>query len=127
MMNVLGKAPLRISAQDEQYLGRLVKLIPAEVVALYLTFKEATAGWPGTWAWICLGLVILVRSLGTSGEGIPPQKLGVAVASVSFVIWVYATGGHLIEVNLPAGSIPVAMGVWTVVVPYFYKGSREAP
>jgi hypothetical protein len=119
------RGPLRINAPTDEYLERLVKLIPAEVVALYLTFKEVASSWLSIWAWICLGLVVLVRSLGTYTKGRRVQWLAVIVASVSFALWVYATGGYLIEMDLPTGVISVAVGVWTFIVPIFYKGDRS--
>ena len=121
-MLTLGRAPLRITAPADDYLARLVKMIPAEVVALYLTFKEVASNWLSIWAWICLGLVVLVRILGTRTNEKPVQWVAVFVASVSFVLWIYATGGYLVHLNLPAGVISVAIGLWTFVVPMFYKG-----
>jgi hypothetical protein len=92
------------------------------VVALYLTFKEVASGWLPVWAWICLGLVVLFRAFGTHAAGRNVQWTAVFVASVSFALWIYATGGYLVRVTLPAGAISVAIGVWTFVVPMFYKG-----
>jgi hypothetical protein len=119
---MLDNAPLRVSSAADDYLTRLVKLIPAEVVALYLTFKEVAADWLAIWATVCLVLVVIVRALGTSGANKPVQWGAVVVAAVSFVLWIYATGGHIIDVTLPAGVISAAIGLWTFVVPWFYKG-----
>jgi hypothetical protein len=116
--------PLRITAPDDEYLGRLVKLIPAEVVALYLTFKEIATSWLSIWAWICLVLVVFVRSHGTRANK-KAQKFAVLVSAVSFALWIYATGDYLIEFALPAGVVSVAVGVWTFIVPYFYKGDQS--
>lgn len=133
----LGNAPLRIARQaqrvgafapdepGDEYFARLVKLIPAEAVALYLTFKEVASSWLGIWAWICLGLVVLLRSLGTRSKDKPVQWAAVFIAVVSFVLWIYATGGYLVQVTLPTGVISAAIGVWTVAVPYVYKGSER--
>jgi hypothetical protein len=52
----------------------LVKLIPAEVVALYLTFKEVASSWLSIWAWICLALVVLVRCFGTYNNAKSVQR-----------------------------------------------------
>jgi hypothetical protein len=46
----------------DDYLTRLVKLVPSEIMALYLTFKEMAAAFLGVWALICLGLLIFVRA-----------------------------------------------------------------
>jgi energy-coupling factor transporter transmembrane protein EcfT len=117
---------------SDPYLARLVKLVPAEVLALYVALKVVTDGFPGVWALICLLLVLLVRTVGTKQAGKPIQWIAVGVASLSFVLWVYATGGHLLAWELPTspekvaktaqGAVSAAIAVWTFVVPYFYKG-----
>ena len=114
-----------VPAQGDLYLSRLVKLVPSEVVALYLTFKETAATWLGVWATICLGLVVLTRTLGTHEAGKRVQVGAVLVSMVSFALWVYATDGYFLSVELPEsppGLISVAIGVWTFVVPLIYKG-----
>lgn len=132
-------APLRIRAPEiggpftatipreggDLYLSRLVKLVPSEVVVLYLTFRETAASWIGVWSTICLGLVLLTRTVGTHESGKPVQFGAVLVSMVSFVLWVYATDGYFLSVELPAsppGLISVAIGVWTFLIPLLYKG-----
>lgn len=112
------------------YMERLVKLIPAEVVGLYLIgngiippdSKVATV----VWSIVCLFLVILVRAEATGDRAnkIPTQWFAVVVSSISFVIWVYNMPGpfKVYDLMIPfVGSLAVL--VWTFVVPYFYKGS----
>jgi hypothetical protein len=46
---------------------------------------------------------------------------------VSYVLWIYATGGYLVNEHfaVPAaynGIVSVAIGVWTFLLPYLYKG-----
>jgi glucan phosphoethanolaminetransferase (alkaline phosphatase superfamily) len=135
-MSNIGVSPLRIrkeiaatgtapAEKGDQYLGRLVKLIPSEVLAVYLTFKEAAASWLGIFAIICLGLVLLVRLVYTKDAEKLPQFGAVIVAAVSFIIWVYATGGYFLHLKLPEaypGIISVVVALWTFMVPYFYRG-----
>ena len=114
--------------KGDQYFERLLKLVPAEVLALYITFKEIAASWLGIWAAICLVIVVFVRTVGTAQAGKPIQVAAVVVATVSFILWVYATGGYFLQFKLPEkmpGIISVAVGVWTFMVPYFYKGDPE--
>ena len=104
------------------YLARLVKLIPGEVIALYLTFKTQAAAFLGIWSVICLGLVVLVRIIATREPGKGPQYCAVGVAAGSFFLWVYAMGGYFFTLQLPANGISIGIGVWTFLVPLFYKG-----
>lgn len=114
----------------QAYVERLVRLIPSEVVGLYLvgigvvphTNKLAQA----IWAFVCLGLVVLVRAIGSADPGrkVGPEWGSVAVSSVSFVIWVYTMPGAFASYNLAVpwvGSLLIL--AWTFSVPYFYKGS----
>jgi hypothetical protein len=113
----------------DAYMQRLAALIPAEVVALYLTFHtEADPRSSFAWWWplICLALVVLVRIAGTrepGGSFWSFQKIAVAVAAVSFVLWIYAMGDKIwgFTVSEPIW-IAATIGIWTIVVPYFYKG-----
>jgi hypothetical protein len=117
-------------AQGDPYLTRLVKLIPSEVITLYLAFKTTAAGTVlevSGWAAICLGLVILARAVGTYEKGKGIQIMAVIVSTVSFILWIYATNGYFPILGQIAqnnmGLISIGIGVWTFLVPYLYKGA----
>jgi len=112
------------------YMERLVKLIPAEVVGLYLVGqgiippdqKVAIV----VWSIVCLGLVVLVRAktTGDRANSISPQWGAIAVSTVSFIIWVYTMPGpfQAYQLAIPyLGSLAVL--VWTFIVPFLYQGS----
>src|SRR5262249_62359004 len=86
----------------DPWLTRLVKLVPAEVVAVYLAGRpfaqEHYAGW---WPVACLVLTIVVRAGGTSDRRGPPW-LSVLLSPVSFVLWGDATGGPLLALGVGA-------------------------
>ncbi len=112
--------------KPDDYLSRLIKLIPTEVLVLYLTFKDLLTSYLGYWSVVCLVLVALIRSLGTQQKGQPIQWVAVGVAVVSFILWVYGTGGFFLTWRLPDQNIALAMvGVWAVVVPLIYKGDSQ--
>jgi hypothetical protein len=105
------------------YMERLVKLVPTEVIGVFLAGKGYAESWIGTWAVICLALVLISRIWGTYQKGEPIQWVGVAVSFVSFAIWIYAIGAHILNFILPdAGIAYIAVLIWTFLVPYFYKG-----
>jgi len=116
--------------QTQSYMERLVKLIPTEVVALYLVglgIIPQNARVPiVVWALVCVGLVVLVRARATGDRPnkLSPQWGAVVVSTISFVIWVYNMPGpfQVYQLAIPyVGSLTVL--VWTFVVPYFYQGS----
>ena len=135
-------APLRIRAgqttleansdstsTSDDYLTRLVKLVPAEVIALYLSFKASAESIDHLplWGFICLLLVILVRTVGTKQTGKPFQLIAVLVAVISFILWIYGIGQKIWPLDFAFGWLSgafssISIGVWTFVVPYFYKG-----
>jgi hypothetical protein len=114
------------------YLDRLFKMIPAEVVSLYLVgsgfIPEAQAVALLIWAVVCLIGVVAVRAYGTTdpAENKPPDWVHVAISSVAFVIWVYSLGGPFAAFKLYVpyiGSLLVL--AWTFFVPIFYKGPAD--
>jgi len=144
------KGPFRIDKSSEikaqsaeagdafkDYMGRLITLIPAEVIAVYLTVRgffilphtqvdNTASGFIGIWPAICLLLVFMVRVWGTrddKGSRKSIQWWGVIISSVSFVIWILAIGDGFF--GLKPGDLRIAstlVVLWTFVVGYFYKG-----
>lgn len=136
-------APFRIQRPDEgalggseefrQYLDRLLKMIPGEVVGVYMIgsgfLPEKNLPFAAGWVVVCLLLVILVRVYGTgdSSKGQKPQGLPVAIAALAFVIWIFWLGGPFELLNIPyrAQLASLAVLVWSFVIPLIYKGPRE--
>jgi len=128
----------------KEYIDRLVKLIPSEVVGLYIAGKGVIqakfdpaitpppAGedwyWIG-WTLVCFLAVILSRAWATRDPetGTPPQWGAVAIAALSFVFWIYTLGDIFSRVT-PHYWSPVigtlTVMVWTFLVPFFYKGDE---
>jgi hypothetical protein len=111
------------------YLDRLMKMIPAEVISLYLIGRGfIPIEQPivlAAWAVVCLAGVLLVRAYGTADPEAnkSPDWVHVAISAVAFVIWIYTLGGPFAAANLYvpyAGSLLVL--AWTFFVPIFYKG-----
>ena len=127
-------APLRLYAADrsavvgqpagpiDPWLTRVVKLVPAEIVAVYLAGRPlAQERYAGLWPVACLVLTILVRAFGTSDRR-GPQWLTVLVSAVSFVLWVYATGGHFLTYDVDVNLAALGVLFWTTLVPVFWRG-----
>jgi hypothetical protein len=114
------------------YLDRLLKMIPAEVVSLYLVgsglIPEGQTIVLTIWAVVCLIGVVALRAYGTTDptENKPPDWTHVAISCVAFVIWVYSLGGPFEAQGLAVpyvGSLLVL--AWTFFVPMFYKGPAD--
>ena len=114
------------------YLERLVKMIPAEVVGLYLIgsgiIPEGQRVGLLVWSIVCLIAVVVVRAYGTadSKKNLPAQWITVLISSGAFVIWLYSLGGPFesLRWHVPyIGSLLVL--AWTFFVPIFYKGTPD--
>lgn len=125
----------RPGAADMQgYTDRLVKLIPGEVVGIYLAGigiipSTAPRGVVAGWAFVCLGLVVLARAYATSdnARGVPPEWKAVIISAISFVVWTYTMPGPFQRFGLAVpyiGSLLIL--VWTFVAPYIYVGECAA-
>ncbi len=120
------------STTFKDYLERLLKMIPGEIVGLFLIGsgfipaenRYVSAGWAAA----CLVLLVIVRVYGTAGDSKdePWQPFPVAVSAVAFVIWVYSLGGLFAKFGLYfpyAGSLAVLL--WSFLIPIIYKGPPE--
>jgi hypothetical protein len=134
-LNQPGAKSQAIPGQENQefkeYLGRLLKLIPGEIVGLYMagsgyidpaTKKEILLGW----TIICFILLIIVRIIGTSdkAKNLHPQVPSIIISAVAFVIWIFWMGGVFKAYGYDDQTLAsLAVLLWTFIVPLFYKGS----
>lgn len=84
----------------DDYADRIVKLIPAEVVAAWIAAMsavKAAAGAPSeATVWIIFAVGCLLAALWTWRKASLPNQPAVnqtIVSTVAFVVWAYATGG----------------------------------
>jgi hypothetical protein len=129
----LANQPPDPNAGFKEYLQRLIKMIPGEIVGLYMIGSGfIPKGEPLAlviWSVVCLILLIALRIWGTADpvEGKPSQPIPVFISAVAFVIWLYWLGGpfsaypeHNLHIDY-VGSLLVL--VWSFIVPLIYKGS----
>ena len=118
------------------YLDRLMKMVPTEVIGLYLVGSGLIPSGDTLvltfWALICLIGVVVMRVWGTTdtASSQPTDWMHVAISVVAFIIWLltlgggpFATGGVFAAVHEQTpylGSLLVL--AWTFFVPIFYKG-----
>jgi hypothetical protein len=135
--NPAGAQPRGAADPLKEYLDRLVKLIPTEVVGLYLAGKaliEAAGNAPKDGYWIgwtlfCLAAVIAVRAWATSDKdaGVRPEWPAVIIAAFSYLVWIYSFGDAFRALGwwdpLFGGLLVLA---WTFVVPFLYRGEGGA-
>jgi hypothetical protein len=123
------------------YLQRLIKLIPSEAIGIYLTVKNMVPEGQsvcGDHNWLpIVGLIplLIIRILGTrvqavSDDGTKPKisvEWGLVLISiVSYFIWIYSIGDCVLgywpksEID-PPFIIAIVVMLWTFLIPYIYK------
>ncbi len=146
-----GKAAFNTQANSRKskndYLERLVKLIPAEVIGIYLTIRNAAADDNGDinivedYPWLPITgliLVIIVRIYGSrvpvkvekKGEIIEKTDIEwgmVLISSISFFIWLYAIGDQFPKMEWLNDKVLITalVSIWTFSVPYFYRPQQS--
>ena len=109
----------------DNYYSRLVKLIPAEVIAFYLALDALASALPEKQVvlWVVFGIALagawfyLGRMAGV--HSVVQRLLSLA----ALVIWVYVTGGPFASLpwyNATYGKLVLV--VFTFAVPLFYTG-----
>lgn len=121
----------------QEYIDKLIKLIPAEAVAAYTAIHGLVSSAAKTSAsavealpWLPLlgvAFVVLVRGWGTrapNGALSTIQWGGMVIAVISFLILVLSLGQPIIWKTAPETWIgSTALIAWVFAVPYFYEGS----
>ena len=111
------------------YLDKIVKSIPSQVIAFYTaaivwlggtsTTSGAAVKNPKLWIAFVLGLILtpLLTWRQTAEPNKPPAYLQIAIATVSFVVWSFATGGPFASLSFwDAGIATVVLAAYTIVI-----------
>ncbi len=130
--------PIRIESQRStdtlgDFLGRLIRLIPGEVIALYtagagIIPQESQKVWLTIWAGFCLLGTAALRIWGTrdATRNKSTDWAHVAISTGAFVVWLYSLGGpfELFGVYVPfVGTLLVL--AYAFVSAFFYKGPTD--
>jgi hypothetical protein len=123
-----GPAPAAPRVDD--YLGRLLKYIPAEIVGFYLVAAGLISPQPGTpnitglWVVFALGFVLCVLYfwIATSrDEGKRPLWSQVILATIAYPVWVFAIGGPFVSFSWYRSSVASIVLVFATVLFGMYK------
>jgi len=99
--NPIGAPP---GQADDSYLAKVVKLIPAEVVATYTAIFNLIATLPEAWHgksyWINLiffwAATPVVLMIAGKKEGKAPGGLHLTISTIAFGVWAYAISGKIV-------------------------------
>jgi hypothetical protein len=144
------KTPLRtedthsdLPQQLQDYTDRLIRLIPAEIIGIYLTVRGFWMPIPTAhnspviastflywWLPVCAVLLVLSRVWGTrapQGNLNTIQIPAILIALVSLFIWVYSIGDAVFGWNPYPPLVSTILVIWVFLVPAVYYGNSSAP
>lgn len=120
-----------IAGTQDGYLERLLKLIPAETVAVYLfldgVLRSALVSDPtlNTWLWAVFGLIAVGNILYWKRTGVLDAKQFV-VLTVAYGVWIFTIGGPFTALSFYKPFMgSVLLGLFTFFLPSIYKGVPE--
>lgn len=89
----------------DTYFDKVVKYIPADVVAAWVTVAGLVTGAGGTFPknnalWVCFAFGVVITPLWTLRQtrapGLPPAYKQAAISTAAFIVWVFALGGPFV-------------------------------
>jgi hypothetical protein len=120
-----------IAGTQDGYLERLLKLIPAETIAVYLfldgVVRSGLAGSPAlnTWLWGVFGVIGVGNFLYWKRTGVR-DALQYVVLTVAYAVWIFTIGGPFSALSFYKPFMgSVILGLFTFFVPSIYKGVQE--
>ncbi|HVP17834.1 MAG TPA: hypothetical protein VMU36_02495 [Spirochaetia bacterium] len=113
---------------ENSFLQVLLKLIPSEVIAVFIFIQGVMPARPLPHIVVMLLLVALTPIYLSQASGVRSQAQ-LFVSTMSFVVWVYAIGAGPFRFVRPPYYEPwhgaVALAVWTLVPPIFLTPRDE--
>ena len=128
-----GQSPAAAPSQ-ERYDEKLLKLIPAETVAVYLSLQGvllSSMGAPAeaqrlnAWLWVIFVVMLVLNGLYLRKVQNVTDYKQHAILATAFVVWVFTMGGPFRNLSFYEpfmGSLLLTL--YTFVVPLFYRGQR---
>lgn len=116
--------------QENSFLQVLLKLIPTEVIAVFVFVQDVMPRqfWPHlVMALVLVGITPLYLSLAAGVK----SRTQLIVSTLSLVVWIYAMGTGPLRFVRPPYYEPwhgaVLLAVWTLVPPMLLAGAPEEP
>lgn len=96
--NAAARSGVSAALAPDGYGSRVLKYIPAEVVAVYIGIQGALnaaepSGANATLLWITFGLLLVLTPVYLWRVGHVTKAVQLVIATVSFAVWVFSLGG----------------------------------
>lgn len=115
----------------DNYASQIVKLIPIEIVGVYLGISNLIAG-QYLVQWIIFFAILVITPFYLRRVANISDKAQIIIAAISYIIWALSLGGpfeYLLKDKLPPGFTVQALGgvlimLYTLIVPIFYRPAK---
>jgi hypothetical protein len=112
-------------APAKEYMEKIAKLIPAEIIAGYVTLVGLVPLIKAEWQWLypwfylvifLLSLVLTPIYLYAQADAGKPKRVHLIISTIAFVIWAYAvSGGSVCPAYYDSAVASIFLGVFSLV------------
>ncbi len=113
----------------DSYKDKLLKLIPSEIIAAYVSIHGLLKGNAvqnqDTILWIVIGILFLLTPIYLKRFQNVNNNLQIVFTCIAFLIWVFATGSPLKTIlgNDPQFMASIALMIYTLFIPLLFNPS----
>lgn len=133
----IGALVNQTASQEDKYVSKIIKLIPAEIVSVYLaifniidSFKNNSEG-KAKLQWVVFVLILFITPFYLKKIARITSTNQVLFCTLSFVVWVLSMGGPLKEATVwdfPMQFLgAVFLPIYTLIIPAAYDLSQPKP
>lgn len=134
-LDTAGRPDAALTQRVQDYTDRLIRLIPAEIIGIYLTVRgfwmpdtksTPPARFLNWWPLLCAALLVVSRVWGTRALGGNLQTIqvrAISIAVISFFIWVFSIGDPVFGLNPDPRLVSTLLVLWVFLIPTVYYGN----
>lgn len=115
-------------SEVNSYKDRLLKLIPSEIIAAYITLHGLVKGIENeheqALLFIIIGILFLITPFYLYKVSMVTKKVQIAISSIGFLVWVFTTNPPIEYIyTIPTAFLgSLVFILYTLFIPIFYKG-----
>jgi hypothetical protein len=117
------------ASEANNYKDRLLKLIPSEIIAAYITLHGLIVGIESVHKlqlmWIMVGILFVLTPFYLYKVSMVTKKGQIFISSIGFLVWVFTTNPPVEKVwdDIPSAFLgSMVFVLYTLFAPLFYKG-----
>jgi uncharacterized membrane-anchored protein len=113
-----------IQVKDD-FRDKLIKLIPAEIVAAYLALQAHLMQFGDAVIWSVIGILFLLTFFYLRRFGKVKNWWQLIFSSLSFLVWVYSIAPQAILGKLYNPQLAtIVLVLWTLLIPFFFGRTK---